>query len=190
MTRVVVIGVGNPFRRDDGVGHVVVGELRPLVPTGVELVELDGEPARLVEAWDGADLAVVVDAVSTGSAPGAVHRWHVGVDALPDPTGAVAGSHALGPAEAVALGGVLDRLPHTLVVFGVEVGDVGEGPGLSDAVAGAVDDAVDEVLVELGLQASIGHLARVAERESRRGRPEMTHVEPSPGDGAGGEPGV
>ncbi|MGH3405779.1 MAG: hypothetical protein ACRDRJ_25285, partial [Streptosporangiaceae bacterium] len=34
-----------------------------LVPPGVELVVTDGEPTRLIEAWTGAALAVVVDAV-------------------------------------------------------------------------------------------------------------------------------
>jgi hydrogenase maturation protease len=59
----VVIGVGNEFRRDGGAGHAVVAKLRDLGPPGVELVTMDGEPTRLIEAWTGAALAVVVDAV-------------------------------------------------------------------------------------------------------------------------------
>lgn len=46
----MVIGVGNEFRRDDGAGPAVVGQLRDRVPPGVELVITDGEPARLIEA--------------------------------------------------------------------------------------------------------------------------------------------
>jgi hydrogenase maturation protease len=60
---VVVIGVGNEFRRDDAAGPAVVTSLRGRVPPGVELVLTDGEPTRLIEAWTGAALAVVVDAV-------------------------------------------------------------------------------------------------------------------------------
>ncbi len=37
--------------------------VKELVPPGVELVVTDGEPTRLIEAWTGAALAVVVDAV-------------------------------------------------------------------------------------------------------------------------------
>jgi hydrogenase maturation protease len=59
----VVIGVGNEFRRDDGAGPAVIARLRGLVPPGVDLVVTDGEPTRLIEAWTGAALAVVVDAV-------------------------------------------------------------------------------------------------------------------------------
>ena len=60
----VVIAIGNEFRRDDGAGPAVLRQLRDLVPSGVDLVLSDGEPARLVEAWTGAALAIVVDAVA------------------------------------------------------------------------------------------------------------------------------
>ena len=74
--RVVVIGVGNEFRRDDGAGPAVVTSLRGQVPPGVDLVLTDGEPTRLIEAWTGAALAVVVDAVRADPPrPGRVHRF-------------------------------------------------------------------------------------------------------------------
>ena len=75
---VVVIGVGNDFRRDDGAGPAVVARLRDLVPPGIRLVVTDGEPTRLIEAWTGAALAVVVDAVRAEPPhPGQVHRFVV-----------------------------------------------------------------------------------------------------------------
>src|SRR5437899_1606818 len=46
--RVVVIGVGNPYRRDDGVGPAVVDRLRRSAPAGVRLEESDGEPSQLL----------------------------------------------------------------------------------------------------------------------------------------------
>ena len=72
----VVIGVGNEYRRDDGAGLAVVARLRDRVPPGVELVLTDGEPTRLIEAWTGAALAVVVDAVRADPPrPGPVHPF-------------------------------------------------------------------------------------------------------------------
>ena len=62
-SRVVVIGIGNEFRRDDGIGPATVARLRGQAPAAVQLLVSDGEPAGLIEAWSGADLAVVVDAV-------------------------------------------------------------------------------------------------------------------------------
>jgi hydrogenase maturation protease len=71
--RVVVIGVGNEFRRDDGIGPEVLSRLqehvgaRPDAAAGdtLALVYSDGEPASMIEAWTGASLAVVVDAIVT-----------------------------------------------------------------------------------------------------------------------------
>ena len=91
----VVIGVGNEFRRDDGAGPAVVARLRELAPPGVRLVVTDGEPARLIEAWAGAALAVVVDAVRADPPrPGTVHRFEVA--GLGTGTGRPASSHGLG----------------------------------------------------------------------------------------------
>ena len=75
---VVVIGVGNEFRRDDGAGPGSFEQLRDLVSSGVGLVITDGEPTRLIEAWTGAALAVIVDAVRAEPPhPGRVHRFVV-----------------------------------------------------------------------------------------------------------------
>jgi hydrogenase maturation protease len=107
----------------------------------VDVVESDGEPSRLLDAWRDRDMAVVVDAVRSGATPGAIHVW---ADEGDVPAAAPsAGSHGLGIADAVALGRALHRLPSRLVVIGIEVRDTSSGQGLSSAVAGVVDEAVD-----------------------------------------------
>ncbi len=136
----VVIGVGNSFRRDDGVGWVVARAVEAATGSSENaphVILLDGEPARLLDAWGRADHVVVVDAVRTGARPGTVR--------VIDPGAATAGtgaSHAMGIADAIALGGRLGRLPDTLTVVGVEGVDFGAGPGLTPAVEAAVADAV------------------------------------------------
>lgn len=144
--RPLVVGVGNPFRRDDGVGPAVVAALDG--GCEADLAVLDGEPARLLEAWDGRHLVIVVDAVRTGAEPGTLHRLVIGADALPAaPSGG--GTHGAGVAEAVAMATVLDRLPARIVVVGVEASDLREGPGLSGPVEAAVDAARRRVVEEL-----------------------------------------
>jgi hydrogenase maturation protease len=135
--RTVVIGVGNRYRRDDGVGPVVVDLLRA---HGVDGVESLGETASLIELWDGADLAILVDAVR-GDTPGRRHRL-----ALPASRAAAASSHGLDLGEAIELARVLDRLPARLVLHAVEVADVGLGEGLSPAVAAAAKRLAADIL--------------------------------------------
>ena len=145
--RVVVIGVGNPWRRDDGAGWSVADMARTRLGPAVAVVHSDGEPARLIDAWADADLAIVVDAVRTGATPGSIHRLDDGD--IAGPVSRSAGSHALGVAEAVRLGAAVGRLPQRLLVFGIEVADTGAGRGLSvdvgrgvQAVAQAIQRAV------------------------------------------------
>lgn len=144
-----MIGVGNDFRRDDAAGLEVARRVRAAAPAGVQVVEHDGEPAGLLEAWDGADVAYVVDAVRGTDGPGAVHRVEVGSDPLlhREPRDS---THALSLGEAVALGRVLGRLPGRLVLVGVEGGDFAAGQGLGREVAAAVEAVADEIVREVG----------------------------------------
>ncbi|MFN8034354.1 MAG: hydrogenase maturation protease [Acidimicrobiia bacterium] len=147
--RIVLIGVGNEMRRDDGVGLAVVRAVTEDLDRSIESVILDGEPTRMIDAWESFDVAVVVDAVRTGAAPGTVHRYDVsGGDRLPGRVDQ-ASSHALGIGESIALGRALDRLPGRVVVVGVEGSEFGDGPGLSAPVAAAVAGAAAAVRSEL-----------------------------------------
>ena len=144
----VVIGVGNEFRRDDGAGPAVVARLHGRVPAGTELVVSDGEPARMIEAWDGAALAVVVDAVRAEPAvPGRLHRLDLD-RAGAAPPGTVS-SHGLGLGDAIGLALALDRMPGRLVVHAVEAGDLSQGTGLTPAVAAVIDALATAVLRDL-----------------------------------------
>ncbi len=146
---VVVIGVGNEYRADDGAGPVVLGMLRDAVPGGVPLVPSDGEATRLLEAWTGAATAIVIDAVAGGDAPpGTLHRLVVASGQGPQPDRG-ASSHGLGVGTAVALGSALDRLPGQLIVHGIQGADFGQGRRLSPAVAARIGDLAAAVLADI-----------------------------------------
>lgn len=147
--RIAVIGVGNDYRRDDGVGWAVIAGLRqrPL-PPGTVLSTCDGDPGRLIGLWEGARLAVVVDAAHAHPAtPGRVHRLAVDVGRLAQQS--ATSSHGLGLGEAVELARALGLLPERLVVYAVEGADGGFGTGLSPAVAAGVADLVEAVEAEI-----------------------------------------
>lgn len=150
---IIVIGIGNPFRRDDGVGPAVAERLRAQRLPGVRLAVSGGDAADLIELWDRARLAVVVGALWTDAAtPGRIHRLAVSGERPTRGTGEGAPSMAFG--EAVALARVLGRLPERLVLFAVEAGDLGFGPGLSPAVAAAAGRVAAKIVSETMLAAS------------------------------------
>lgn len=159
-TRVAVIGVGNEFRHDDGVGRTVVDRLReraedgPL-PSDTVFATCDGDPGRLIGLWEGAALAVVVDAAHAHPAtPGRIHRLALDAGRLDPPQ--TTSSHGLGLGEAVELARVLGLLPDHLVVYAVEGADGSFGTGLSPAVAAAVDPLVTAVEDELARHRDTG----------------------------------
>ena len=149
----MVIAIGNEFRRDDGAGPAVLRQLRNLVPPGVDLVLTDGEAARLVEAWTGAALAIVVNAVrALPPQPGRTHRFVL------DRPGAGTGrpasshgpsSHGLGLDDAIGLALALDRMPGRLIVHAIEAADLSQGPGLTPQVAAAVGPVASAILDDL-----------------------------------------
>jgi hydrogenase maturation protease len=146
--QVIVIGVGNEFRHDDGAGPAVLASLRDRVPPGVDLVLTDGEPTRLIEAWTGAALAVVIDAVRAHpSRPGRMHRFVV--DRPMGGTARAASSHGFGLDEAISLALALDRMPGRLIVHAIEAADLSQGSGLTPPVAAAIDDVAHAVLSDI-----------------------------------------
>ncbi|MEU6810086.1 hydrogenase maturation protease [Streptomyces sp. NPDC046831] len=146
--RVVVIGVGNPLRGDDGVGPAVVEALRSRVPDGTVLAVSDGEPARMLDLWHGADTVVVVEALRARPArPGELHTLTAAEAA--DRCAGTASTHALGLGECLALAEALGRLPRTLVVHAVEVAGTELGAGLSEAVRSALPELVDRAVASL-----------------------------------------
>ena len=138
---VVVAGLGNEYRRDDGAGSVVAALI--VSQTVVRDVGPVIDPLDLLGRWDGADLAIVIDAIRSGSAPGTVRI----VDLT---TGSE--SHGVTSTHGISLSGVLrlaqtvGRAPARVIIVGIEGADFGNGPGLSPAVELAVPEAVRKVV--------------------------------------------
>ncbi|MET9284696.1 hydrogenase maturation protease [Nocardia beijingensis] len=152
----VVIGVGNAYRRDDGVGSAVALQIEKLDIPGVLVTLSDGEPMRVADLWAGMDLAVVIDAVRCEpSVPGRVRRG--GIDLLRH-TRTAASSHTLGIQDALPLGRAIGRVPGRIVVIAVDAACLDPGVGLSEPVAAAVPHAVETVRAELRRAAPTNHL--------------------------------
>lgn len=147
--RVMVIGVGNSYRHDDGVGRVIARRLEDELAGAVVVREESGEGAALLEAWHDADVVYLLDAVSSGADAGTIVRC----DAVARPIPATYfrySSHAFSVAEAIEVARALGQLPPRLIVYGVEGADFTAGVGLSGAVERAVEPVVRAVRDELG----------------------------------------
>jgi hydrogenase maturation protease len=143
----LILGVGNLYRSDDGVGLVIARQVQAALP-GVPVREASGEGAALIAAWQGAGRVILCDAVRSGAAPGTIHRLEA--HRQPIPAGFFHYStHAFSVAEAVELARALGQLPPHLVLYGVEGATFAAGVGLSPVVAQAAQAVVRQVLAEV-----------------------------------------
>ena len=146
---IVIIGMGNPLRRDDGIGWSVARQLEALVQPGVEVRIHRGGGLGLMDTWKGATTVVVIDAVSSGAPAGTVSRFDASAQPLPQHLGTTCSTHDFGLNEAVELARAMVQLPSRFIVIGVEGADFTPGSGLSPVVAGAIEKTVEAVLQEL-----------------------------------------
>lgn len=131
--RRLVIGIGNPERGDDGVGHEVIRLLEGRLPKRVGLLRATGEATELVDRLEQAPVVYLVDAARSGASPGTVQRFDAGAGPLPSRLVEVS-SHGFGLAQAVELARALGVLPPRCVVYLVEGQRFGTGAALSPAV--------------------------------------------------------
>jgi hydrogenase maturation protease len=145
---VVIVGVGNEFRQDDAVGLVVVRRLATRDLAGVRLMEMSGDCTGLLSAWKRAGKVIVIDAVSSGTESGTIHRTESGrLSSLGNLT--VLSTHGFGLIEAVGFAEATGELPAELVIYGIEGQSFDYGVGLSPPVAKAVNQVVERVLEEV-----------------------------------------
>jgi hydrogenase maturation protease len=118
---VLVIGVGNRLRGDDGASWGVVRRLREHgTEIRIEVNEQLCEPNDLIEAWQGRDAVVLVDTMRSGEPPGTIRRFDVTSEPLPARLRGSVSTHGFGLHEAIELGRALHRLPRRVIVFAVE----------------------------------------------------------------------
>jgi hydrogenase maturation protease len=144
MSDVLVAGIGNVFQTDDGFGVEVAGRLASAnLPPRVRVEDFGIRGVHLAyELLEGYAALILVDAVPMGEPPGTLAVLEPEVEEF---TGEDAGvdAHTMGPdvvlANLARLGGAVERI----YIVGCQPADLGDGIGLTPAVAGAVDGAVD-----------------------------------------------
>ena len=94
----------------------------------------------------------MVDAVQSGAEPGTIHALDASSRRMPIEL-FKGSTHAFGLAEAVELARALDRLPTSLLVYGIEGQSFSAGRGLTTEVERAVGSLVRRLRDHYGVQA-------------------------------------
>lgn len=145
---IVIIGMGNEFQGDDGIGPFVVRELRARdLPEDVVSFQCR-EGLALLELWRHKELAILVDAANSGALPGSVFRFETHMES-PGNQSFKGTTHHYGLPEAIELGKALNVLPPHLIVYCVEGKSFGAGLGLSPDVERAAERVVQSIVKEV-----------------------------------------
>ena len=147
--KIVLIGVGNEYSSDDGVGHYIAKELKTKNLPGTHFEFVSGEAASLIEAWRGKGNAIVFDAVRSGAPAGKIYRFEAHSQSVPGRLFNPSSSHNLGVSEAVELSRRLNLLPPRIIIYGIEGKNFGQGVGLSPDVKNSARDVVELVMREI-----------------------------------------
>ena len=129
----LVIGVGNELRGDDGVGISVVRGLRAgAEQTGIDVREAQGETIALLDVWRDRDVVILVDSMRCGEPAGTIRRFDASTRPLPARLHSSSSTHAFGLDEAIELARALGRLPDRMIVYAIEGHSFEARAGLSD----------------------------------------------------------
>jgi hydrogenase maturation protease len=146
---VLVVGVGNPLRGDDGAGVEVARRVRDRAGAGFEVRELRGDPTGLLDVWPGREAVVLVDTMRSSASPGTFRRLDASREPLPTrQRHGPSTTHAAGLAETIELARALGALPARVIVYAVEGARYDAGACLSDELAAIVPTLAERVLRE------------------------------------------
>ena len=145
----VIIGIGNDFQGDDGIGHHIAKRIQSLNPPNVTVFEESGEAANLMDAWLDADVVVIIDAMVTGETPGLVRCFDASNTPLPKEFYSHFSTHSFGVAESLELARALGQLPAKVIVYGIEGKHFETGQGLSLEVEQTTDNVVKQILQDI-----------------------------------------
>ncbi|HEY5501992.1 MAG TPA: hydrogenase maturation protease [Candidatus Anoxymicrobiaceae bacterium] len=147
MSDVVIIGIGNLIKSDDGAGLHVIRSLEGRVPSGVELVEGSVYCADLFNFLDGPSKAIFVDAIDCGEEPGAVFRFTP--QEVKQKAALSVSVHDFGLYELIMTSRLMGQCPEEVVIFAIQVDNVEFGDQLTEKVAAVIPEVCDLVLAEL-----------------------------------------
>ncbi|MCF7876494.1 hydrogenase maturation protease [Candidatus Bipolaricaulota bacterium] len=143
MGKLGVLGIGNTLKGDDGIGVVLVNELKKgEFPGEVEFHEVGTSGMNILHYLEGLDKAVIVDALRSGGDPGdSIFFRPEEVDS----DISVRSTHDANLLEAIELSETLGERPEKIIIMGVIPDDMSIRDGLSPLLQNKLPDLVKKL---------------------------------------------
>jgi hydrogenase maturation protease len=147
--KVLVLGIGNLMRTDDGIGVRVVQLIEERYRFPEQVTVMDGGTLGLdLLPWiEDAQRLLIIDAVDTGAPPGTLVRL-TGAE-IPQALEVKLSPHQLGLRDLLTVASLLGQAPGETVLWGVQPESVEMALQLSPPVEAQLEPLVEKLLEEL-----------------------------------------
>ena len=152
--KIGVIGIGQSMRGDDAAGLEAVRmwqllRVEPADRSEIHVRTIQQPGLDLLEALEGVEAAVLVDAIQSGSEPGSVRQ--LAIEDLGSAETHWHSMHSWGVGETLALGRLLDCLHRDLRVriVGIKAEQADFGAALSESVRGSLPAACASIQAQV-----------------------------------------
>lgn len=147
--RIIVLGLGNRLRRDEGLGVCAAQRLyeRYMLPDTVQVVDGGTLGLDLLCYLEDADQILILDAALTEGPPGTLLR--LADEDVPSFFGIRASPHEVGLADLLAVTKLRGTTPRHVIVLGMQPEALELGWELSDSVAAHLETLVEAAADEL-----------------------------------------
>jgi len=160
--RAGVIGIGNPLRRDDGIGIVLLEKLiekKNDLPSDIEYVDGGTGGMNLLHMLALFDVVLIIDAVNFNGRPGEPKLFRP-EDVQSKKASINIPTHETDILKIIHLSKELGEIPDELFIFGIQPKDTSQGDGLSSDLHEAVSS------LTLNLQKEIKRIFNSKRRQS------------------------
>ncbi|MDX1700093.1 MAG: hydrogenase maturation protease [Melioribacteraceae bacterium] len=157
MSKTLILGMGNKYFGDDGVGIIIVEKLSSLLKnhTNIKVEETNWGGFRIIDLLSGYDRAIVIDAICTGKAElGHIHRYDY-KDLIKSPR--MVSFHDINFATAVEFARELEiPMPDDISVYAVEIEESNTfSEVLTHKVQLSIEKCVALIMTDLGFHRTI-----------------------------------
>jgi hydrogenase maturation protease len=146
---ILIVGAGNEYRSDDGVGPIVAKKLGQLLHDRVSVKRAIKDGSELVELCRNHKYVYLIDSVKSGVTPGKIFRFDANSEVLPREAFSCYSTHAFNVAEAVEMARSLGCLPEKLIIYGVEGKCFDDGIVFSDEVKASIAEVIIRIKREI-----------------------------------------
>lgn len=139
-----IIGVGNPLRKDDGIGILLLDEIKKesdSLSRNVSFVDGGTGGMNLLHIFNRFDLVIILDAVNFHARPGETRFFSVNEIQSQKQVSTVS-THNADLFQIIQIGQDLDECPSHIFVFGIQPADVSFGEGLTEELQNTFEEII------------------------------------------------